>query len=170
MTVLTITRPADTTQYGVGDVIASSTVAAAAIAALPVFDPGRVSVLHSITLSKANNNVTTAAFRAWILDSAPALTNGDNGALAAMTMAQVVAQFECTFAAGDVYLSECLADMHDTLALKTIVGASGAEVGFTPRKNIIFPVKHWLVLEARGAYTPASGEVFRLRLNLEPLP
>lgn len=168
MTVLTITRPADTTQYGQGEVIASSGTAATAIAALPTYTPGIPVELHSVTLSKPNNNTTNAQFRLWVLDSEPALTNGDNGALAGITMSQVVAVFACTVAAGDIYVSQSLADMHDVLAVKTMVGASGAEVGFTPRRNILMGKKHWFVLEARAAYTPASGEVFSLRLNVRP--
>lgn len=168
MTVLTITRPANTTQYSAGDVIASSTTAATAIAGLPTLDPGIPLWLPSVTLSKANNNVTDAEFRLWVCDSEPNLTNGDNGALAGMTMAQVVGIYHCLCASGDVYLTHTLIDMHDVLAMKTIVGASGAEVGFTPRRTILPGKKHWFVLEARDTYTPASGEVFSLRLNLVP--
>lgn len=169
MTTLTITRPANTTQYTAGDVIASSTTASTAIAALPTFNPGKASILHSITMSKPNTNVTNAAFRVWIINSAPVLTNGDNGALAGMTVAQVVAQFACVFGSGDVYFSAgTLMDMHDALARKAIGGSSADEYLFTPRKNIIFPQMHWLVLEARDTYTPASGEVFSFRLNLQP--
>lgn len=168
MTLLTITRPANTTQYSAGDVIASSTTAADAIAALPYVEPGVQSILHSVTFSKPNNNVTDAEFRLWVLDSAPVLTNGDNGALAGITMAQVVGVYHCLCASDDVYLTHTLIDMHDALALKTIVGASGADDGFTPRKVVLQRQRYYFVLEARDTYTPASGEAFSLRLNLEP--
>lgn len=170
MTVLTITRPADTTQYAQGDLIATSTTAADAIAALPYVEPGVQSVLHSITLAKQNTNVTDAAFRVWVLDSAPALSNGDNGAVAGIVASQVVGIFEGVVASGDVYLSAFTAvDLHDVMALKE-AGTIGEEAAiiFTPRKVVLQRQRYYFVLEARDAYIPASAEVFNLRLNLEP--
>lgn len=150
-----MTRPADTTAYASGDLIANNTTA------------GSVTPI-SITIARANNaavtifraflrksttSTTNAQFRVHLFNVSPTVTNGDNGALL------------CTGSSN--YLGFFDIDM--TLAAIFSDGANGRGQPDTGSAVISKPVSGastvFALLEARGAYTPGNAETFTLTLE-----
>lgn len=150
------TRPANTTAYASGDLVANSTTAGSVV----TMSFGRVPTsglwLRKIELRKSDPDVTSASFRLWLTtDSAVTFTNGDNGALsiASSTLAigDVIASFDITVdrslpGSGDIGYATFDPGLH-------FIGGGTTVYGF---------------LEARAAYTPGSEEVFTVGLRGEP--
>lgn len=153
----TFTRPADTTAYASGDLMANSTTAgsvtnmsitAARIAA------GR-GYIQSIHVRKSGTSVTNATFRVHVFTAAPTYqTNGDNSAMSGNMltgMASRIGYFDVTMGSAGVD------------------GAGGVAL---PPGNIPIPFKLssgqtlYLTMEAQAAYTPASAEVFTIIANV----
>lgn len=78
------TRPADTTAYASGDLVANcvtaGSVAPIAIEAARV--RGGAARILAARLAKSGSSLTNASFRVHLMTALPAVTNGDNGALA----------------------------------------------------------------------------------------
>lgn len=149
------TRPADTTAYASGDLVANSTTAAAV---MPLSCdcarvPGGGGVIAGVHLRKSAASVTTASFRVHAFTGAPTfVTGGDNSALSTVLATgsqRHIAQFDVTFGSAG-------ADGAFGLALAALALPFRCEPG---SRSL------WWVVEAQSAYTPASGEVF----ELEPL-
>ena len=84
MKTSTLTRPADTLVYAVGDLIASSTTAGSVVVPSFTVTPGSaISALRLVTNKTSGWGGVTLSANAWI--AAPAFTNGDNGAYAVAT-------------------------------------------------------------------------------------
>lgn len=156
--ISSFTRPADTTAYASGDLVANSTTAASVVAShfAAAGGPGGTGVIRRVTLYKSSAVVTAASFRVHFFLADPAtVTNGDNGAFSVSGVADYLG-------AADVTIAQAFTD-----------GAWGAG---TPNagSEITFDIVdaagvsiYWL-LEARAAYTPASAEVFTLRPEIWP--
>lgn len=145
----TFTRPADTTAYASGDLVANSTTAASVVPmswlppGKPVFD------IPAIKLETNNATVTNGAFRVHLfLTTAPTIaTAGDNGVFATNVTGKA-----SWFGSYD----------------GTLIGfANGGVALCVPTEGVIRPDLLaapgdyiYGLVEARGAYTPASGEVF----------
>lgn len=158
----TLTRPSDTNVYASGDLVANSTTAGS-VTLLSWKIPEGGLWLRRVGLRSSNPNVTNASFRLWLTtDSAITFTNGDNGALAVtsgLALADVIGP------PIDVGLD----------ALLTGVGALGGAT-FDRGLYPIFAASYanargtlYGFLEARAAYTPASGEVFTISLRGDPV-
>ena len=147
------TRPANTIQYSVGDIVANSTVntsvtpltLSAARLAAGSFE------LKRCRLYKSNNSLTNASFRVHFMTSIPTtITNGDNGVFLISGVANYIGSMDVTM------------DMAFT---------DGAWGTSTPNMGSKFNVKLgsginlYALIEAKAAYTPASGEVFTLVLD-----
>ena len=154
----TFTRPADTTQYASGDLVANSTTAGSVtnMSVTASFrDTSGAGAIQSIHFRKSDKSVTTASFRVHVFTSAPTYqTNGDNSAMStvmATGMASHIGEF-------DITLASAAADGAGGLALQ----ASGAPLPFrlTSSQTLYFAV------EAKSAYTPVSGEVFTIIANI----
>lgn len=148
------TRPADTTQYGVGDLVANSTTAGDC---LPLrFGPvvqaqGDAVRIEAARIFKSGTGVTAAAFRLHLWSVDPGTPgNGDNGALSETGTNYV--------GAIDVTIDRAWTD-----------GAFGRGLPLTNTPMTSAPGgggrELYGYLEARGAYTPASGETFRVTLE-----
>lgn len=145
-------RPADTTAYAAGDLIANST-SAGSVAPLQV-TVARVAagsfMLRRLKLAKSGTSVTNAAFRVHFWTTAPTVANGDNGALSASGVASYVGAFDVTmdrsFSDGACSFGVPVVGSDITVKL-----ASGTSI--------------YALVEARGAYTPASGETFTVTLD-----
>lgn len=144
-----LTRPADTTPYAAGDLVASATVAGSVT--VPNFAPiiGFASgAIPRMLLKSLNSNSLAnvgATVRLW--SAAPTYTNGDNGAYAVATgtmafLAEYVGSFE-SFGDGGVAVLVPGAGSSPLV----LGGASG-------------PV-YW-DFQTGTAFTPISGEVFTL--------
>lgn len=150
----TFTRPADTTQYAVGDLIANSTTAGSC---QPMrFGPVVEQLGHSVRIDaarifKSGTSVTSAQFRLHLWRASPGTpTNGDNGAIALAGTDYV--------GAIDVTMDTAWTD-----------GAFGRGLPLTNTPMTATPrdggMQMFGYLEARGTYTPASGEVFTVTLE-----
>lgn len=147
----TFTRPADTTTYAAGDLIANSTTAGSVV---PVaISVARVAagsfLINRVRLSKSSTGVTGASFRVHLFNAQPAVANGDNGALLTSGRASYIGRVDLDMTAATIFNDGCAAtaDAGFLVAL-----ASGQTV--------------WALIEARGAYAPASGETFALTLEV----
>ena len=103
-TATPFTRPADVTQYSIGDLVANNTVAATVAAmqfSIGNNMAGQSFMLRRLKLWKSTNVITAASFRMHFFTANPftsAPANGDNGALvfAAGNIANHVGQIDVT--------------------------------------------------------------------------
>lgn len=146
----TFVRPADTTAYASGDLVANSTTAGS-VTALSLGVARVAAGSFSITrvrLRKSSTGVTNASFRIHFYTAAPTATNGDNGA------------WLTTGAAGyrgslDVVMDRAFSD-----------GAAGLTAPPTELDiRLASGTAIFALIEARAAYTPASGETFGLMVE-----
>lgn len=149
---VSFTRPADTTAYASGDAVANSTTAGSVV---PLNFPncsngvGRSLQIRRVRINKSGTGVTNASFRLHLFNVLPGVGAGDNAAISITTgMARYLGQV-------DVTVGQAFGD-----------GAAGQA---TTEMNC-FPVggasNLYGLLEARGAYTPASAEIFTISLEI----
>ena len=148
-----VTRPADTTAYAIGDLLANSTTAASVTAlefASAVQATGRCVRIDRVRLRKSGTSIANASFRLHIYSASPGTpANGDNGAFSTAGANYVGAL--------DVTVDRAFTD-----------GAAGAGLSLTSTPMLVEIAAGTTVfglLEARGAYTPASAEVFTVTLE-----
>jgi hypothetical protein len=141
------TRPADTTAYASGDLMANSTTAGSVVAM--TFSPvtkgsGRSAQIRRVRVSKTGTSVTNASVRLHLYTtSSITAANGDNGAWSTDKAANYVGSV-------DVTIDKAMTD-----------GAAGnATCEFNINSLSLYGL-----LEARGPYTPASAEVFTVTLE-----
>lgn len=150
-------RPANTTAYTSGDIVADNTTAAS-ITPLSwgVGAVGGSGIIRAVRLFKSATSATAASFRVHLFLASPGTpTNGDNGA----------------------YGVASVTDHLDTVAIDLSSGAfAGGTTGLNKRSAataIAFRLgindKLYGLIDAQGAYTPASGETFRVTLEIEPV-
>lgn len=146
-------RPADVIAYAVGDLVANSTVAVSVVPL--VFQVGRETkrgaVITKARLRKSGAVITNAAFYLHLYRRSPTVTNGDNG----------------------VYLSNEADDYIGAFSIPSMMafsdGAAGNGGPLEGSSVIHLPIvaeNIFGLLEARGAYTPASGETFTAFLEM----
>lgn len=147
-------RPADTTAYASGDLVAPSTVAGSVVPlqfASAVRAAGGVGRIERVRVRKTGTSLTNASFRVHFFNAAPmGIVNGDNGAwLTAMAGYVGAADVTCDRAFSD--------------------GAEGAglPLTFTPITYQLAAGNTTLyaLIEARGAYAPVSGETFTVLIE-----
>lgn len=142
------TRPADTTAYASGDLVANSTTAGS-VSPFSWQQRGSLidSAINRIILHKTATSVTNASFRMHLFSATQPVTNGDNGVFAPTTVTNWIGSLTGTFAIAGTSGSVCILVPDDT---NTILVRGDTLYG---------------LLEARGAYTPASAEVFTATLE-----
>ena len=147
--VASFTRPADTTAYASGDLVANSTTAGSVV---PMrFDLGVIAnggMVRRVRIAKSNTSITSASFRLHLYAASPTPANGDNGAWSTDQAAFYMGSF-------DVTMDKAFTDG----AVGNGVPAVGSEVNFG--RNTYYGL-----LEARAAYTPASAEVITVELEV----
>lgn len=145
LTGSTITRPADTTAYASGDLVANNTTAASVVPSKcntgGVDKPRNIS---RVRLSKSGTSVTNAQFRLHFYNAKPTCANGDNGVWSTDKAANYIGSV-------DVTIDKAFTDGAAGQAVIT-GGLAFAPEGLTDNLHIL--------IEARAAYTPASAEVF----------
>lgn len=146
------TRPADTTPYASGDLVANS-VTAGSVVPLAFSMVGRGGYVKRVRVKKSGTGVTNAAFRLHLYTASPVPANGDNGAWSTTKAANYLGSV-------DVTVDKAFTDGAVGVGSPTV----GAEVPFNlaalPSGRTLYGL-----LEARGAYTPASGETFDVSLE-----
>lgn len=142
-------RPADTTAYAVGDLVANSTTAGSVVAL--VFGSGSTPWrIQAFTMLSSNNTVTNKNYQLYLFSAAPTVTNGDNGALAVATnQASFIAAFASTAATNTG---------GGSINIFTAMGP--AATGVDGPSDVFVPGTFYGLLRANAAYTPTSAETF----------
>lgn len=151
VTADTITRPANTTAYASGDLVANHATAGSVVfpTAAVARTSGGTGRIKRASLKKSDAGVTNAAFRVHLYGALPTPTNGDNGAWLT-TQASYLGSY-------DVTVDKVFAD-----------GALGHSAAADIPFDLAAGEKRlYVVVEARGAYTPASGETFTVQLDVD---
>lgn len=144
------TRPANTTQYASGDLVANhATAGSVTPMQFNVGKPGGGAIsITKARITKSGTGITAAAMYLHLFAASPAVSNGDNGAfvpsqaaayLGTLTMAAMIAGSDGAFGEAIPLVGTAI---EATLPGAAIYG----------------------LLEARGTYTPASEEVFNVHL------
>ncbi len=146
-------RPADTTTYASGDLVANSTTAGSVV---PMeFTIARTAagsgMIRRARVRKTGTGITGASFRLHLYLSAPAASNGDNGAWLTDKAADYVGAL-------DVTVDRAFTDGSAGNGLPV----SGSEINF----DLPSGLKIYGLLEARGAYAPTSGETVTCDLEV----
>ena len=155
----TMTRPADTTAYTAGDLVANSTTAGSVTGL--VF-PGAVRNnegvrIERLRLRKSGTSLTNASFRVYICRALPTLSVGDNaqlnnsGVMAIDNIQYVIGWFDVT------------------MDRSATVGARGTGTPNSGNAIAVSPIDGTTqligLIEATAAYTPVSGETFDCTLE-----
>jgi hypothetical protein len=152
----TFTRPSDTTAYASGDLVANSTTAGSVVAVEIRHignKPAGTAIIRRATVRKTGTSTTNAAFRVHLYrTSTITCANGDNGAWSTNQVANYIGAF-------DVTSMRAFTD-----------GAYGAGAPLTGSESMVkldaATQSVWALVEARGAYTPTSAEVFTIGVDL----
>jgi hypothetical protein len=151
------TRPADTTAYTSGDLVANS-VTAGSVMPMTFAGAARISTgkgrVKRAKIKKTNTSLTNASFRLHLYTITPStssgIINGDNGAWLTKENGWI--------GSIDVTIDKAFNDAADGIGIAT----TGVDVPFVAVASDIYGL-----LEARGAYTPASAEVFTITIDVE---
>lgn len=153
------TRPADTTAYAIGDIVANSTTAGSvvalswSIAVAATTQSLATFLIRRARLKKSGTGITNASFRLHIYGTNPAassgIAGGDNAAWSVNDAAWL----------GYFDFGSMLA--HRDCAQAYAAPASGAEIAHALSSGQTI----YGLIEARGVYTPASAEVFTAELE-----
>lgn len=153
------TRPADTTAYAAGDLVANSTTAGSVV---PLSFAGAVRTtgdcvrIERVRIEKSGTSLTNASFRLHLFEASPTPTVGDNGVY---NNAGVLATNNILNHAGTFPV---------TMIWSGSDGAMGIGVPTTGNGATIRPATGTTLfglLEVTAAYTPASGEIFYVVLE-----
>jgi hypothetical protein len=152
----TFTRPADTTAYTAGDLIANSVTAGAVVPmqfTLGNSFPQSQFRLTRVRLVKSSTTIgALAAFRLHLFENSPVCTNGDNGAWLTDNAAHWLGNI-------DVAASTMQAFSDGATGIGAAVAGSELLIR-TYKQTPIFGL-----LAALAAYVPTSGETFTLTLE-----
>jgi hypothetical protein len=146
-------RPADTTAYAVGDLVANSTTAGSVT---PLsWTVGRVNdgyvTIRRARLKTSSTSVTNAQFRLHLYGATPTVTNGDNGAWLS-TQSTYLGWI-------DITVDKVFSDAAEGIGVPT----AGSEI-IAPCLSGAATIKG--LLEARAAYTPTNAGTFTVELEL----
>lgn len=145
------TRPADTTAYASGDLVANSTTAGSVTPLSWVIarsDTGSV-FIRRFKLSKTNTTITSASFRLHLYTASPTVTNGDNGAWLS-TESGYLGSLDITV---------------DKVFSASSAGYGVPQNGYEINAALASGLTIYGLLEARAAYTPANAEVLTVSLE-----
>jgi hypothetical protein len=144
------TRPADTTAYASGDLVANSTTAGSVIPMTFSIRPeNRGSMIRRARIKKTGTSIASASFRLHIYETVGiTCANGDNGVWSTNNMINYVGSI-------DITLDKAFTDGAQGVGAPS----SGSELNYDIGSC-------FGLLEARGAYTPASAEVFTVELEM----
>lgn len=158
---VSFTRPADTTAYASGDLVANSTTAASVAALQFKFPRQRDKALQikRVNIQKSDaSDIANAAFRLHLFRNIPTFaTNGDNDPISGNTSG-------ATDWIGSLDVTAMIALADD--AVGQGIPVSGTEVIWQNINAADSADNDTLygILEARGAYSPASAEVFTVTI------
>ncbi len=156
----TLTRPADTLVYAVGDLVANSTAAGSVlpIALLAARINAGTGLIRRVRLSTTHLALAgTEVFRVHLFRNDPTasagVANGDNGAFSVNGLAAI------HFGHADVTLDRVFRDGSKGVAVPMV----GSDMLFDAAAG---SRAIYALIEARSAYTPASAETFTVALEV----
>lgn len=150
----TIARPANTTAYASGQLVANSTTAGS-VTPFKLTNAVRVSGgsgrIERVRLYKSGTSITNALFRVHFYRLSPTVTNGDGGNWLTSGATYIGAM--------DITMDRVFSD-----------GAEGAGIPLVG-SGLTFSLDDgvsdvYALVEARGAYTPVSAETFNMRAEI----
>lgn len=149
----TITRPADTTAYVSGDLVANSTTAGS-VTPFSFSNATRgasgTSEIVGVRLYKSGTGISNANFRIHFYRATVTPSNGDNGAW--------LTPYDNYVGSFDVTIDKVFTNGSEGAGLPT--------VGMARRFTLMSGTTLFALIEARGAYTPANAEQFYIRAEL----
>lgn len=159
----TFTRPADTTAYAAGDLVANSTTAGS-VAPVELVGAARAAGeairVERLRLRKSAPGLTNAVFRIHLFRKSPVVSVGDNGVFNA---SGVLALSEIE---GHVGYADVTMDLAAAVGARGVgLPATGSGITCEAAGATGHETSLWVLIEARGAYTPSSGEVFVVTLE-----
>jgi hypothetical protein len=142
------TRPANTTTYASGELVANSATAGSVVPlSYPtVTTPGGIARIDAVRIRKSGTTTTNALFRVHLYNTIPTVASGDNAAFSTSGSGTYIGAY-------DVSVDRAFTDG----ACGRGVALSTAPIEFITNNGTLYAA-----VEARGAYTPASGEVFEI--------
>lgn len=147
------TRPADTTAYAAGDLVANHTTAGSVVpmtfAVARAADKGFM--VRRGRMKKSSTGTTNASFRLHLYKQAPVPSNGDNGAW--------LTDEKNYLGAIDLALDRVFTDAANGIG----VPVSGSEIAGVPDSGT---VNIYGLVEARAGYAPGNAEVFTVALEV----
>lgn len=151
------TRPANTTGYASGGLVANSTTAASVVAlswSTAARIAGNPAFITRARLKTSSTSVTNASFRLHLYAADPAastgITNGDNGAW--------LTKHASYLGSIDIIVDKAFSDAAAGQGAPSV----GSFIEFIPASGTTI----YGLLEARAAYTPTSSEVFTVELEI----
>lgn len=148
------TRPANTTAYTAGDLVANSTTAGS-VTPLSFANAARVAGdcfrVERVRLLASSTSLTTASFIVHFFESSPTVSVGDN---AAFDSAGALSTTGSAVYCGNVPVTLTTAGSDGAAG----IGTPGVGVGITMAPQSGTTV--YALIEANSAYTPTSGETF----------
>lgn len=149
-------RPADTTAYASGDLVANSTTAGqvAPLSWAAARNLGGSGLIRRARLRKSGLTVTAASFRLHLYAASPTCANGDNGVWST-NQATYLGSLDLDMSGSN---GRVFTDGAEVIGIPNV----GSEISFALASGQTI----YGLLEARGAYTPASGETFTVDLEI----
>lgn len=148
------TRPADTTAYAAGDLVANSTTAGSVVPLTftnAIRTAGDCVRIERVRIEKTSTSLTNASFRLHLFEASPTPTVGDNGA------------FNASGVLATNNVLNYVGAFNVTMTNSGSDGAAGFGVPITGAAITISPTSGTSVygfIEVTAAYTPTSGETF----------
>lgn len=145
-------RPANTTAYANGDLVANSTTPGSVVPLefAVAGSAGQGGKVNRIIIAKTATSLTNAAFKLHLFAKPPTVANGDNGAISA-----------------NGFASNYLGSAAVTVDQAHSDGAIGVADVAIPFQCEPGETKIYGLLEATAAYTPASAESIKVSIAVE---
>lgn len=173
----TFTRPADTTAYAAGDIVANSTTGASVVPlrfpALRV--PNGSGVITGARMLKSDDDLVNASFRLWVFANQPFAAAGYPADNAALTLTYAALQSFVGYFDFTSFVDAGSANVAVANPSRNIAPFSCARSQRMPTSDTItvggvtYDGTQLLygVLEARAAYTPGNAEQFTVWLDVQ---
>lgn len=153
------TRPADTTAYAAGDLVANSTTAGSVVPlsfANAIRTAGDCVRIERVRVKKTSTSLTNAIFRVHLFEASPTPTVGDNGAFNA---SGALSSNNVLNHAGSFSVTMSWSGSDGAVGIGTPTPGAGATVSPISGTTV------FALLEVTAAYTPASAETFTVTLE-----
>lgn len=153
------TRPADTTAYAAGDLVANSTTAGSVVPLSftnAVRTAGDCLRIERVRIEKTGTSLTNATFRLHLFEASPTPTVGDNGVY---NSSGTLATNNTLNMAGTFPVTMIWAGSDGAMGIGVPTTGSGATASPTSGTTLFG------LLEVTSAYTPVSGETFYVILE-----